>query len=133
QCAYLPRPIKEDHYPQMECATTREKNMLSFRLSKALWMSPMFLIPGETKKICCEWSGITCNNQIGNVVALNLYFDVDDPFDSYAPLRGEIGPSLLELEYLDYMDLSNNDFRGRVTPNFTGSLSKLKATQTCKC
>ncbi|CAL9029126.1 unnamed protein product, partial [Prunus brigantina] len=51
----------------------------------------------------------------------------------YAPLRGEIGPSLLELEYLDYLDISNNDFRGMVIPNFTGSLSQLKATQTCKC
>ncbi|XP_052195138.1 receptor-like protein EIX2 [Diospyros lotus] len=41
-------------------------------------------------------------------------------------LGGAIGPSLLDLKYLRYLDLSKNNFEGRRVPNFFGSLTKLR-------
>ena len=38
---------------------------------------------------------------------------------------GVLSPSLLELKYLNYLDLSNNKFQGIPIPNFIGSLNKL--------
>ncbi|PRQ18575.1 putative non-specific serine/threonine protein kinase [Rosa chinensis] len=79
-----------------------------------------------SKKDCCTWRGIACNNQTGHVMTLNLsYNSSDDYISAEAPLRGEIDPSLLELRNLNYLDLSFNDFGGMI-PKFFGSLSQLK-------
>lgn len=40
-------------------------------------------------------------------------------------LRGEISSSLLELQDLNYLDLSGNDFEGKALPKFIGSLTRL--------
>ena len=40
-------------------------------------------------------------------------------------MGGELSPSLLDLKYLNYLDLSNNDFQGIPIPNFIDSLNKL--------
>ncbi|KAM5573193.1 hypothetical protein ABKV19_012966 [Rosa sericea] len=79
----------------------------------------------ENKKDCCKWRGIACNNQTGHVITLDLSYSYDANLDSTA-LRGEISPSLLELRYLNYLDLSFNDFGGMIIPKFIGSLSQLK-------
>ncbi|XP_004301719.1 PREDICTED: LRR receptor-like serine/threonine-protein kinase GSO1-like [Fragaria vesca subsp. vesca] len=71
----------------------------------------------ESTKDCCDWRGIACNNHTGHVITLDLSFNF---------LRGEIHPSLLELRYLEYLDLSFNDFGGMMIPVFIGSLSQLK-------
>ncbi|KAL7197084.1 hypothetical protein ACSBR1_036993 [Camellia fascicularis] len=77
--------------------------------------------------------GIGCSNQTGNVVALELG-NLGDCYDKkigYAPatnsscLGGEVSSSLLNLKYLNYLDLSMNDFHGITIPNFLGSLEKL--------
>ncbi|XP_040367844.1 receptor-like protein EIX1 isoform X2 [Rosa chinensis] len=78
----------------------------------------------KSEKDCCKWRGIACNNQTGHVTRLDFsfrYFNYTE-----VPLRGEISPSLLELQYLNYLDLSYNDFRGMIIPKFIGSLSQLK-------
>ncbi|KAK2989948.1 LOW QUALITY PROTEIN: hypothetical protein RJ640_019346 [Escallonia rubra] len=40
-------------------------------------------------------------------------------------LGGQISPSLLDLKYLNYLDLSRNDFQGIPIPSFLGSLEQL--------
>ena len=45
--------------------------------------------------------------------------------ECWEPLRGVLSPSLLELKYLNYLDLSYNDFQGIPIPNFIGSLNNL--------
>ncbi|KAM5573196.1 hypothetical protein ABKV19_012969 [Rosa sericea] len=81
----------------------------------------------ENKKDCCKWRGIACNNQTGHVTSLDFSFSYDPYLNSTeVPLRGEISPSLLELRYLNYLDLSFNDFGGMIIPKFIGSLSQLK-------
>ena len=71
----------------------------------------------EEDKNCCNWLGIYCSNQTGHVIQLQLGF---------GGLGGMISPSLLELPYLTYLDLSNNDFNHSHIPEFIGSLSNLE-------
>ncbi|XVF57797.1 hypothetical protein PTKIN_Ptkin07bG0010900 [Pterospermum kingtungense] len=80
-------------------------------------------------KDCCSWAGVRCN-ELGHVTKLklpNLYSSNPDVLDAttYA-LGGEIHPSLLDLKYLNYLDLSFNDFGGAPIPKFIGSLKSLR-------
>ncbi|KAK2972455.1 hypothetical protein RJ640_003881 [Escallonia rubra] len=65
----------------------------------------------------CKWKGVGCNNETGHVVKLDLR--------SIKGLGGQISPSLLDLKYLNYLDLSWNDFQGIPIPSFLGSLEQL--------
>ncbi|KVH90810.1 Leucine-rich repeat-containing protein [Cynara cardunculus var. scolymus] len=65
---------------------------------------------------CCKWSGVTCNNHTGHVTELNLH--------SYH-LRGEISPSLLNLTYLNHLDLCFNSFDGTI-PKVITSMTQLR-------
>ncbi|KAK2992863.1 hypothetical protein RJ640_011956 [Escallonia rubra] len=64
-----------------------------------------------------KWKGVGCNNETGHVVKLDL--------GSIEGLGGQISPSLLDLKYLTYLDLSRNDFQGIPIPSFLGSLEQL--------
>ncbi|BBH01329.1 disease resistance family protein / LRR family protein [Prunus dulcis] len=84
---------------------------------------------------CCQWQGISCNNRNGLVAKLNLrnpypYVGYDEEWDELAYkqscLGGKINPSLLSLKYLNYMDLSYNDFDGIHIPKFFGELKSLR-------
>ncbi|KAK2441388.1 receptor protein EIX2 [Trifolium repens] len=55
----------------------------------------------STEKDCCAWEGVHCDNITGRVAELDLK-------NQY--LKGEINFSILELEFLSYLDLSNNEF-----------------------
>ncbi|XP_054811784.1 receptor-like protein EIX1 isoform X2 [Prosopis cineraria] len=64
---------------------------------------------------CCEWIGVHCDNTTGRVIELNLSCSpksVDDicQYKSQC-LTGELPLSLLRLEFLNYLDLSSNDFK----------------------
>ncbi|XP_023754901.1 receptor-like protein EIX1 [Lactuca sativa] len=65
---------------------------------------------------CCQWSGVTCNNQTGHVTELDLM--------SFG-LVGEISHALVNLTYLNYLDLSENSFHGTI-PRSIGSLTQLR-------
>ncbi|KAK1435283.1 hypothetical protein QVD17_01044 [Tagetes erecta] len=70
----------------------------------------------EATSECCEWSGVTCNNQTGHVTTLDL-------FEGF--LEGKISPSLVNLTYLTHLDLSWNHFHGPI-PMFIGSMTQLR-------
>ncbi|XP_028783664.1 receptor-like protein 53 [Neltuma alba] len=69
---------------------------------------------------CCEWAGVRCDNTSGRVIELCLpcplqsfYGDCGETRSHY--LTGELHLSLLDqLEFLNYLDLSNHDFRAIV-------------------
>ncbi|XP_008233039.2 PREDICTED: LRR receptor-like serine/threonine-protein kinase GSO2 [Prunus mume] len=66
-------------------------------------------------KDCCKWDGVHCSNQTGHVVKLELY-----------ALQGKISPKLIELQHLEYLVLTWNNFNGSQIPDFIGSLSNLR-------
>ncbi|XP_021292993.1 probable leucine-rich repeat receptor-like protein kinase At1g35710 isoform X1 [Herrania umbratica] len=82
---------------------------------------------------CCKWSGVGCNKKTGRVTKLDLRSPYDQLFlQDFSPLPtfdsrlgGKLNPSLLELKYLDYLDLSLNNFENTSIPKFIGSLEKL--------
>ncbi|KAM3297300.1 hypothetical protein ACQJBY_039259 [Aegilops geniculata] len=74
----------------------------------------------QERQDCCQWAGITCSNTTGHVVKLDL--------GGTDYLVGQISPSLLSLEHLQYLDLHHTGFcgpDGRV-PEFLGSLKNLR-------
>ncbi|XP_072970805.1 receptor-like protein EIX1 isoform X2 [Typha angustifolia] len=79
---------------------------------------------------CCKWRGVVCDNTTtSNILELNLA----NPYDSYSQqinwtdyaLSGEINPSLLALNHLTRLDLSNNNFYGISIPEFIASFNNL--------
>ncbi|XP_060960745.1 receptor-like protein EIX2 [Cannabis sativa] len=79
----------------------------------------------EERRECCEWIGIKCNNNSNNhhVTKLDLS---PSTFDSFRLLGGNISSSLLDLKYLNHLDLSSIHFGENSIPTFIGSLSKLR-------
>ncbi|GKE18137.1 leucine-rich repeat-containing protein [Tanacetum coccineum] len=73
----------------------------------------------EEEDDCCEWFGVTCNNQTGHVTKLDLF---GAPYSS--SLEGEITLSLLNLTYLSHLELNENSFNGTI-PKFICSMTHL--------
>ncbi|KAK8560387.1 hypothetical protein V6N13_082830 [Hibiscus sabdariffa] len=72
---------------------------------------------------CCTWEGIECHNRTGRVNKLDLrnpYHLINGDRTAYerSCLGGKINQSLLQLEYLTFLDLSLNDFQGLEIPHF---------------
>ena len=81
---------------------------------------------------CCNWLGVGCSNRTGNIIKLDLNGQLlcdqmsgNTSTECWYPLGGVLSPSLLELKYLNYLDLSHNLFQDIPIPNFIGSLNKL--------
>ncbi|KAG6404918.1 hypothetical protein SASPL_132495 [Salvia splendens] len=67
---------------------------------------------------CCEWLGVECSNTTGHVTTLKI---------SGLEFGGKVGSSsLLELHYLNHLDLGGNDFGGTPIPEFIGSMKQLQ-------
>ncbi|XP_027362919.1 receptor-like protein EIX1 [Abrus precatorius] len=97
-----------------------EKDMNTLLHFKQGVVDPSGLLSSWFPKLdCCEWKGVKCDNITGRVTDLNLpcptnhptvvvYGEIDDKSHC---LTGELSLSLLELEFLSYLNLSNNDFK----------------------
>ncbi|KAK3223622.1 hypothetical protein Dsin_010647 [Dipteronia sinensis] len=82
---------------------------------------------------CCNWVGVSCSIQTGHVVTLELKGSVCDSYQENKAayyrkscLFGKLNPSLLNLPFLSYLDLSGNNFHGNPIPEFIGSLKNLR-------
>ncbi|XP_027364380.1 receptor-like protein EIX2 [Abrus precatorius] len=70
----------------------------------------------STTKDCCEWRGVTCDNITSRVTELSLTCSTAlhptfvDKVDKSHCLTGSIHLSFVDFEFLNYLDLSNNDF-----------------------
>ncbi|XP_009375566.2 receptor-like protein EIX1 [Pyrus x bretschneideri] len=107
----------------IKCLQTEKTALLQFK--QGLIDKSNVLASWKTGRDCCEWRGITCNNETGHVITLDLYYSSSDIYNVETPLSGVIAPSLLELPYLTNLDLSFNHFQGQI-PKFIGSLSRLE-------
>uniref|UniRef100_A0A0R0FS76 Uncharacterized protein n=3 Tax=Glycine max TaxID=3847 RepID=A0A0R0FS76_SOYBN len=106
----------QDH---IMCIQTEREALLQF---KAALLDDYGMLSSWTTSDCCQWQGIRCSNLTAHVLMLDLHGD--DNEERY--IRGEIHKSLMELQQLNYLNLSWNDFQGRGIPEFLGSLTNLR-------
>ena len=66
---------------------------------------------------CCKWAGVHCDNKTARVRKLQL---------GNLSLNGEISHSLLELEHLNYLDLSISNFNCTPIPSFLSSMRSMR-------
>ncbi|XP_034710522.1 receptor-like protein EIX2 [Vitis riparia] len=104
---------------QMSSAV-QEKEEHSRESNKALWTRDY--LSSWTREACCSWKGIGCDNITRHVVKINLS---REPMEG-ASLGGDISTSLLDLNHIQYLDLSWNSFEGLQIPEFLGSLTGLR-------
>ncbi|KAK3223625.1 hypothetical protein Dsin_010650 [Dipteronia sinensis] len=82
---------------------------------------------------CCNWVGVSCSSKTGHVVTLelkrslcDLYQENEAAYDCKSCLFGKLSSALLNLTFLNYLNLSGNDFHGNPIPEFIGSLKNLR-------
>ncbi|XP_052137395.1 receptor-like protein EIX1 [Oryza glaberrima] len=75
---------------------------------------------------CCQWRGVRCSNLTGHVLELHLRNNFPR-YDEATALVGHISTSLISLEHLEHLDLSNNNLVGPAGqfPRFVSSLRNL--------
>ncbi|KAL7597474.1 hypothetical protein Lser_V15G29313 [Lactuca serriola] len=105
----------DDNGSVKKCIEKEKDGLLHF---KSLLQDPSDRLSTWTAEQdnCCEWSGVTCNNQTGHVTELEIVS---------CGLVGEISHSLVNLTYLNLLDLSSNSFHGTI-PTIISSLTQLR-------
>ncbi|KAG8371006.1 hypothetical protein BUALT_Bualt13G0042200 [Buddleja alternifolia] len=112
--------LKLSYCNSITCPETEKDALLSFKHSLE---DPSNLLSSwnSSEVDCCKWEGVLCHNLTGHVDKLRL-----QSYDSFSiGLSGEMNPSLLNLKHLRYLDLSGNNFEGKI-PSFIGSLARLE-------
>ncbi|KAL2577557.1 hypothetical protein GLYMA_16G170900v4 [Glycine max] len=107
---------------EIKCIETERQTLLNFKHGLidrygilSTWSDD------HTNRDCCKWKGILCNNHTGHVETLHLRGQ-DTQY-----LRGSINiSSLIALENIEHLDLSNNDFQGSHIPEIMGSFTNLR-------
>ncbi|CAO2838724.1 unnamed protein product [Amaranthus hypochondriacus] len=112
----------------VQCKETERRALLRFKHDIQYDRCGMLSSWGDSKEHrldCCQWEGVSCNNHTGQVVELRLGGVRTNNLNARC-LVGSVSNSLLELEYLKYLDFSFNDFRQQPIPSFIGSLTNLR-------
>jgi Leucine-rich repeat (LRR) protein len=114
-----PRFISAAERAEFRCIERERQALLSFK-QELEYPSGLLSSWGSEegqKSDCCKWVGVGCNNRTGRITMLDLHG---------LAVGGNITDSLLELQHLNYLDLSDNSFYGNPFPSFVGSLRKLR-------
>ncbi|KAL5705625.1 lysine--tRNA ligase [Ranunculus cassubicifolius] len=108
---------------QVLCPTNERQALLSFK--KGVVTDKANRLSSWVGANCCQWKGVVCNNSTGHVVKLDLRNPFPTNSDQAIKVR-EVTSSLLELKYLNYLDLSYNKFTDITIPTFFGSFKALE-------
>ncbi|KAL7210990.1 hypothetical protein ACSBR2_013973 [Camellia fascicularis] len=129
--------IADNVTSMIKCIETEREALSAFKQGLK---DPSNRLSSWTGNGCCQWSGVECNKTSGHVIKLDLRnpfpssnsviaaMDQGDYYTAYVRscLGGDINSSLLDLKYLEYMDLSSIDFTGNPIPEFIGRLKYLR-------
>ncbi|XP_028755423.1 receptor-like protein EIX2 [Neltuma alba] len=102
----------------MQCNERDHQVLLNFK--RTLVDPSAILSTWSDERDCCEWEGVRCDNTSGRVIELSLPCPLQSFYGDCGETRshcltGELHLSLLDqLEFLNYLDLSNHDFRAIV-------------------
>ncbi|KAL4274222.1 hypothetical protein AHAS_AhasUnG0015700 [Arachis hypogaea] len=99
------------------CCNERDKEIL-LKFKEGVADPSGLLSSWKQEQDCCQWKGVRCHNITARVIHLSLRCDYYDPVelvehDNYylqKCLTGDINLSLLDMEYLQSLDLRFNDF-----------------------
>ena len=118
--------FKAESNSDVSCNDKEKQAVLSFK--QGLINSENILSSWTKQKDCCRWDGVHCNNITGRATELRLNFswDGDEDFNYRKRLGGAISHSLLELEHLNCLDLSENEFNCTGIPSFLGSMGSMR-------
>ncbi|KHN28133.1 LRR receptor-like serine/threonine-protein kinase GSO1 [Glycine soja] len=90
---------------QLPCNEKDQSALLVFKLGV---VNHSKMLPSwSNEQDCCAWRGVYCDNSTGRVTKLDL---------KQQYLEGEINLSLLQIEFLNYLDLSLNGFTSLNAP-----------------
>ncbi|KAK7315128.1 hypothetical protein VNO77_33660 [Canavalia gladiata] len=118
-CFVLLQFVSGNH--QIRCIQREREALLQFKSSL---VDDYHMLSSWNTNDCCQWKGIRCTNLTGgHILMLDLHGSYDD--DEQFFLSGEIQKSLMELQQLQYLNLSGNDFEGSHIPHFFASLTNL--------
>ncbi|KAK7279869.1 hypothetical protein RJT34_24928 [Clitoria ternatea] len=119
------------HLKQVHCYEKDMNTLLNFKqgvIDHSGLLSSWF-----TQNDCCQWTGVKCDNITGRVTELNLpcltnhsTVVVDGEVEDKSHcLSGEFNLiSLLQIEFLSYLDLSNNDFKAIRYDDYVNTTNK---------
>ncbi|XP_045824809.1 receptor-like protein EIX1 isoform X1 [Trifolium pratense] len=93
------RSVSSNDQKLVQCNEKDEETLLIFK--KGINDSYGKISTWSTEIDCCAWEGVHCDNITGRVTELDL---------GNHGLTGEINLSILQLEFLSYLDLSLNHF-----------------------
>nr|XP_009625819.1 receptor-like protein EIX1 [Nicotiana tomentosiformis] len=126
-------PLTNTNEVKARCVKSERKALLRFKENLT---DPSDRLASWVGKECCNWKGVFCDIQTGNVIRLDLndksgnciwkkkgYFISGN---SSSCLGGNISPALQDLQHLEFLDFGGNDFQGLATPSFLGSLGNLQ-------
>ncbi|KAM5555280.1 hypothetical protein ABKV19_023266 [Rosa sericea] len=102
-----------DERSNVACIEEERKALLEFKQGLK---DPFLALHSWVGKDCCNWHGIVCNNQTGNIIELQL---------SDTQLSGPLPTSIGSLSNLQNLHLSSNSISGPL-PTSIGSLSNLQ-------
>ncbi|XP_022970144.1 LRR receptor-like serine/threonine-protein kinase GSO1 [Cucurbita maxima] len=103
------------------CIQKEREALLQFK--KSFGTDPFRLLASWSGTNCCNWYGVGCNQTSGHVTMVDLrnnWLELSTSFYIHY-----LDSSLLELKYLNYLDLSGNNFDLTQISNVLGSMVEL--------